>query len=196
MSVRFVHLLILLAAGATLAACGSSRQIIAQPPVSGIERGGIDTSSGLTFPLTIVLQTGASALEKDVATLRFQVDSVGLKSPEQAWRWYPADRNLFEISAGHLPERIILSTRVPESAYDSLALSFQDVYVQFNPHAGAPLTAGEHVPLTLPARIAAEGTGRQMLTLVLEPGPSVTRSADCRWYFVPFVVDEDPAAQP
>ena len=133
------------------------------------------------------METGETALPADVQTLRFRIAEVHLKPVDSLWTSHPADVNRFELKGDARVHRTILSTRVPAVAYDSLALDLTDVYVEFDANAGAPLTMPRDHPFTMPIDLDYTATSRATLRLILEPGASLSRSDDCRWFFTPFV---------
>ncbi|HMB93528.1 MAG TPA: hypothetical protein VKP65_21930, partial [Rhodothermales bacterium] len=80
----------------------------------------------------------------------------------------------------------VLSTLVSPAAYDSLALSLTDVFVQFDANAGGPLTLPRNTPLRLPLTTTLAIGRRTVLRLRFEPGASLSRDAECQWFFLPF----------
>ncbi len=136
--------------------------------------------------LTIMVETGETALPEAIQAMQFRVAEVRLKPANGPWTTYPADVNSFNIAAGSRARKVVLSTLIPSAAYDSLGLALSDVFVFYDANAGGPLTMPHDTPLVLP--LAARLTINQPTTLRLlfEPGASLSRDADCRWYFLPF----------
>lgn len=137
--------------------------------------------------LTVIVETGESPLPAAVEALRFRIAEVHLKPADSLWTAYPADMNRFELTDGSTVRRTILSTQIPATSYDSLALDLSDVYVEFDANAGGPLTMARDRPLLFPITLDYDSRDRATVRLTLEPGASLSQSADCRWFFTPFV---------
>lgn len=170
-----------------LVGCSSgTREIQTTPPVAAVAPPDTTADADRAL-LTVVLETGATALPDAVQALRFRVAEVRLKPTDSLWTAYPADVNRFEVTNGTRTRRTILSTQIPAAAYDSLALDLSDVYVEFGPNAGGPLTMPRDRPLSFPAALDYSASDRATVRLTLEPGASLSQSDDCRWFFTPFV---------
>ncbi len=96
-----------------------------------------------------------------------------------------------ELSAARRgPRRTVLDTRVDPTAYDSVALSLDQVFVQFDANSGAPLTIADDEPLRFALHMHPLLESPTVMQLRFEPGASLRRAPDCRWFFVPVVVAE------
>ncbi len=137
--------------------------------------------------LVIQVATGGTPLPADVQALRFRLAEVRLKARGGAWTSYPADAGRFQITAEARPRKTVLSTRLPPVPYDSLALVLEDVFVQYGPNAGGPLTLTRGEPLRLAHPLAPLPDQTTTLHLTFEPGASLSRDAACRWFFLPFI---------
>lgn len=136
--------------------------------------------------VSVDIVTGSSALPPDVQALRFRLDEVRLRTEAGEWLTFPAELNSFEILQNRQVQKTILTTRVQPLVYDSLALKVSDVFVLFDENAGAPLTLPKDKFFTMDLGVEpAVGTVAQVL-IAFEPGASLMRGADCRWYFIPF----------
>lgn len=168
-----------------VAGCSSTQQIRTAPPQSAIAVA--DTTDQATLaPLVIVMETGGTALPEDIQAMQFRVADVRLKEADGDWVTYPAEVNNFVLSANKRAQKPVLSTLVPPAAYDSLALSLTDIFVQFDANAGGPLTLPRGTPLRLPLTTTLAVGRRTVLRLRFEPGASLSRDAQCRWFFLPF----------
>jgi hypothetical protein len=169
-----------------------TREIQTAPPVAAVAPTDTTVAANRAL-LTVVVETGATVLPEAVHSLRFRVAEVRLKPADSLWTTYPADVNRFEVTNSSGARRTILSTQIPAATYDSLALDLSDVYVEFGPNAGGPLTMPRDRPLTFPVDLTYADADRATVRLTLEPGASLSQSDDCRWFFVPFIeVAVDP----
>ncbi len=175
-----------LAAGLGAAGCSSTRQIQTAPPQPAVPVTPDTSATANLAALTILVETGTTALPAAIQAMRFSVAEVHLKPADGAWTVYPADVNSFMTAAGQRARKTVLSTRVPPAAYDSLALALADVFVQYDANAGGPLTLPREAPLRLPLQTRLDVGRRTALRLVFEPGASLSRDARCRWFFLPF----------
>ena len=173
--------LALLAAG-----CSSTTQIQTAPPRPALEPSPDTVATTDLALLTVVAETGDTALPEAIQAMQFRLAEVHLKPADGDWVIYPSDANAFEISTGQPARKVVLSTQVAPVAYDSLALVLSDVFVFYDANAGGPLTLPRDTPLTFP--LSSHPTLEQptMLRLRFEPGASLTHDADCRWFFLPF----------
>ena len=168
-----------------VAGCSSTRQIRTAPPQSAISV--TDTTDQATLaPLVIVMETGRTVLPDDVEAMQFRVAEVRLKQAGGDWVTYPAEVNNFVLAANKRAQKPVLSTLVSPAAYDSLALSLTDIFVQFDANTGGPLTMPRDAPLRLPLTTTLAVGRRTVLRLRFEPGASLSRDAQCRWFFLPF----------
>ncbi|RMH60526.1 MAG: hypothetical protein D6685_10265, partial [Bacteroidetes bacterium] len=167
--------------------CGGTRPIETAPPrpaPSIVPPRPPDTGRAT---LVIQVATGGTPLPADVQALRFRLAEVRLKARGGAWTSYPADAGRFQITAEARPRKTVLSTRLPPVPYDSLALVLEDVFVQYGPNAGGPLTLTRGEPLRLAHPLAPIPDQTTTLHLTFEPGASLSRDAACRWFFLPFI---------
>lgn len=182
----------------SLAGCGSTRQIETSPPQPAHPAASRPADVQTAAALAVVIETGETPLPGDVQALRFRVADVHLKPRDGAWTTYPADVNSFELrNDGRGVRRTVLVTRVPPLAYDSLAVGLGSVYVEYGPNAGGPLSLAGDAPVRLAFPFHPAATRPSTLTVTFEPGASLSRTADCRWFFVPFLsASLDAAARP
>ncbi len=167
--------------------CSTTREIETAPPTPAVAAPDQPSQTVQRALLTVLVETGTTALPAEAQALRFRLDEVLLKvAGDTAWTSLPADANRFEIRP-NLPERKrVLLAQPPPAAYDSLALTFSDVFISFDANAGGPLTLPREAPihLALPFRMAPGE--RTTIRLTFEPGASLSRTPDCRWLFLPF----------
>ncbi len=174
-------LALLLAAG-----CSSTTQIQTAPPRPAMQAPPDTMATTDLALLTVVVETGDTALPEAIQAMQFRLAEVRLKPADGDWAVYPSDANAFEISAGQPARKVVLSTQIAPVPYDSLALVLSDIFVFYDANAGGPLTLPRETPLTFP--LAAHPTVDQptMLRLRFEPGASLTHDANCQWFFLPF----------
>lgn len=179
-------LLLLCMLAAPVVGCSSTTQIQTAVPQPALPPPSDTLAAADLARLTIMVETGQTALPEAVQAMQFRVAEVYLKPADSDWVTYPADVNSFDIGAGNRARKVVLSTLIPPAAYDSLGLTLSDVFVFYDANAGGPLTMPRETPLALP--LAARLTIDQptSLRLLFEPGASLSRDADCRWYFLPF----------
>jgi len=183
-------LLVLFAAlfAASAAGCSSTRQIETERPRPATPQPAAPPSDGPRADLVVHFETGTTALPEDVDALRFRVVDLRFRQRDGAWTTYPADFNTFEVRRGEPVQRkAVLATHLPAAAYDSLAVTLGSVYVQYGPNAGGPVTMPHDAPVRLPFTLQPQPGRPATLVLTFEPGASLSRSADCRWFFLPFL---------
>ena len=181
------RLLVLLCALALpVVGCSSTTQVQTAVPQPALSPPSDTLAAADLARLTIMVETGQTALPEAIQGMQFRVAEIHLKPADGDWVVYPADVNSFDIGAGSRARKVVLSTLIPPAAYDSLGLALSDVFVFYDANAGGPLTMPRETPLALP--LAARLTIDQptALRLLFEPGASLARDADCRWYFLPF----------
>lgn len=169
-----------------LAGCSSTTQIQTAPPRPALPAPPDTTETADLARLTVVVETGDTALPEAIQAMQFRIAEVRLKRADGGWTTSPSDANTFEVSAGQPVRKTVLSTQIAPVAYDSLALVLSDVFVFYDANAGGPLTLPRDAPLTLPLAIQPLTDQPTMLRLRFEPGASLTHDADCRWFFLPF----------
>lgn len=135
---------------------------------------------------SVTMTTGSTSLPDEVQALRFRVNEIQLKTKEGGWNSLPVELNNFEIVPNRNQSKDILSTRVQAVEYDSIALFFSDVFVLFGENAGGPVAWPRDQPVKDRLEITLEQDLVTRINLVFEPGASILRDKDCRWYFVPF----------
>ncbi len=173
-------------AALVLSGCMSTRQIQTSSPRPINAPGLTDEVAGGMGLVSVDIVTGSTALPSDIQALRFRLEEVRLRTEEGEWLTFPAELNSFEILQNRQVQKTILTTRVQPLIYDSLAFKMNDVFVLFNENAGAPLTLPKDRFLTLGLGIKpVVGTAAQV-RIDFEPGASLMKDADCRWYFIPF----------
>lgn len=170
----------------TLAGCSSTRQIRTAPPRPAVAMPPPSDAAAPRGRLAVAIEVGPSALPDGAAALRFRVAEVRLKPAGAPWIVLPADPNAVEVPADR-PFRIpILAADLPAARYDSLALVLGDVFVQYGANAGGPLTLPRDAPLLLPLALDVETGALTALHLRFAPAAALSRSEDCRWFFLPF----------
>jgi len=183
---RTPALFLLLTALPLALSCSSTLQITTPPPRSGVPA---DTSSVSEprVPLAVHMEAATAPLPEGVQSLRFRISDVWLKKTGEEWIRLPADVNQFVLPPAARATRPILTTRVPPGSYDSLGVSFSDVFVLFDANSGGPLTMLREEPTRMAVSLEAAADHPEAIHLRFEPGASLTRTEDCRWFFVPFV---------
>ncbi|MEX0821908.1 MAG: hypothetical protein WD021_07165 [Rhodothermales bacterium] len=132
------------------------------------------------------MTNGETVLPADVSALQFRITEVRLHRRDGPWVRLPSDSAPVEfVEDGGAVRRTLLDTRVDPAEYDSMAVTFSDVFVRFGPNAGAPLTTASGVPQRFALALGPTAEQHTSVALHLEPGASLTRSPDCRWFFVP-----------
>ena len=171
--------------------CASTRQIETSSPRPRILP---DESRAEVFGmglLSIDLETGATPLPADVQALRFRLEEVQLHTDEGEWLTFPAELNTFEILPDRYLSKTILTTRVQPLVYDSIAIKITDTFVLFGENAGGPLASPDDEALKIAVRMQPEVGQATQISITLEPGASLYRDTECRWFFVPFWTGEE-----
>lgn len=181
-----LHLCLSILLASLVAACSSTHQIQTAPPRPAVALSPDTVDATPRALLSVVVQTGTTALPDDVAGLRLRIAEIRLKPTNGTWTNYPADLNQFEWNAQNRPRRTILSTHVPATAYDSVAVVLGDLYLTFDANAGGPLTTPREAPARLPLAWTLREDRAATLRLTFEPGASLMRTRDCHWIFTPF----------
>lgn len=174
-------LLVVLSAG-----CSETRQIQTAPPQAGVP---LQTDTSAAQPralLTVMVETGETTLPPEIRSMRFRVNELALLGPGGTWTSYQAEQNLLEIVRGQPTRKTVLSAQVPPAAYDSLAIELSDIYVRYDANAGGPLAVPRGTPIHIPLTTYVAVGRPKTVRLVFEAGASLSRTADCRWFFVPF----------
>lgn len=166
--------------------CSSPRQIQTSPPQSAIPTTTDSTNTPAQAAFSILVESGVTPLPDDVQSLRFRVAELQLRSTQAGWQAFPSDLNIFEITRGQRVRKVVLATQLTPATYDSLSIALSDVYVEYDANAGAPLTLPHDTPIRLPLVLSLSNEYPTMLRLVFEPGASLTRDANHRWFFLPF----------
>ena len=166
--------------------CSSTRQIQTAPPRPALEPSPDTTATTDLALLTVVAETGDTALPEAIQAMQFRLAEVRLKPTDGDWIVYPSDANALEITASQRARKVVLSTQVAPVVYDSLALVLSDIFVFYDANAGGPLTLPRDTPLTFPLAAHPSVDQPTVLRLRFEPGASLTHDADCRWFFLPF----------
>lgn len=183
--VNTVHAYVFLFLCIGASACSGTTQIQTAPPRAATSHS--SEAAALQAPLTVSFETESTALPADIQRLRFRVAEIYLKPKGGEWTSYPCDVNSFELAAGTRTRKTVLSTRVPPVAYDSLGITLNEVFVLFDANAGAPLTMANGTPLQLALDMTPGTETPTVLRLSMDPGASISRSADYRWFFLPFI---------
>lgn len=183
---RTSHVLILVGCLVLSAGCSSTREVETSRPRAYQGATETENATPRQARLSVFLAEGETELPDGVSTLRFRVAEVRLHERDGDWIRLPSDASQIELVRGRsMPRKLVLDTRVPPSRYDSLAIALDGVFVRFNENAGAPLTTAKDAPQRFAFSFEPELESQTALTLMLESGASLTRSPDCRWFFVP-----------
>lgn len=177
--------------------CSSTQEVETSRPraYEGVESDGAENAGQAR--LSVFLERGATDLPEDVDQLRFRIAEIRLRESDGDWLRLPSDGSLIEFDRGaRSARRVVLDTRVPPGDYDSLAIALDRVFVRFNENAGAPLTTARNSPQQLALDLEPTLDGPTTLYLRLEAGPSLTRTEDCRWFFVPIFETDVANTQP
>lgn len=175
-----------------LLGCSATEEIRTSPPKPRAGTPDDEQGGRGEAPLSIVMTRGPTTLPEEVSALRFRITEIQLRRSSGEWIRLPSDAGPLDLNdEPRAVRRTLVDTRVTPGTYDSLAVSFSDVFVRFGENAGAPLTAGD---ASAPHRLAVEMRPsldtRTTVVLALEPKASLTRSPDCRWFFVPMIRPE------
>jgi hypothetical protein len=179
-----------------LTGCASTQEIETSPPQP--RTGAADgEAAAQEASFTVVMAGGETPLPSDVSHLRFRITEVRLRRSDGRWVRLPSDSAPIEISEGRQNvRRTLLDTRVAPVAYDSLTVAFDDVFVQFGANAGAPLTIPGDAPQQLAIGLNPARGAHTTVLLTVEAGASLTRSPDCRWFFVPILLSDLSVVSP
>ena len=172
-----------------LSSCISTRQIETTSPRPGFSPfSGNEIAELGAFSLTV--STGDTELPEDVQVLQFRINEIQLRNQEGEWNSLPVSLNNFEIVSNRSLSKDILSTRVPAVSYDSIAIYISDVFVLFGENTGGPIAWPREKPIKDALDISPTSERTTNVRLIFEPGASLTRDSDCRWYFIPFWMQE------
>lgn len=144
--------------------------------------------------LTITLEQGATSLPKDIERFEFRISEVRLHREDGEWIRLPSESHQFALPLRQGARRIVLNARVAPARYDSVGLVFGDVFARFGANAGAPLTASESEPLRLAIELETSLESASALSFQFEPGASLRRGPECRWFFAPVLRPKISAA--
>ena len=170
-----------------LAGCSSTRQIETSPPqtIDAAEQED-DRPTTQQARLTVSLEQGETALPDDIERFEFRIAEVRLHETGGGWIRLPSDVHHFTLPLPQRSRRVVLDTQIAPAAYDSVALTFDRLFARFSENAGAPLTAAAgDEPLRLALNLSTSLDTRSAVTFQFEPGASLRRAPDCRWFFVP-----------
>lgn len=182
-----IRLAILLSALA-LTGCASTLEIETSPPKPRANAPEDTAAAAREAPLEVVMVQGETPLPDAVSRLRFRVTEIRLHREGGPWVRLPSDAGPTEfVTGGRGAPRTLLEARVAPATYDSLTIAFDDVFVHFGPNAGAPLTTANEAPQQLALALDPALGTRTTVVLKMEPAASLTRSPDCRWFFVPIL---------
>lgn len=177
------------------AGCSSTREIETSAPRSpAAVASEAQESDPQNARLTVILEPGGSMLPADVHELHFRIAEVRLRGVNEGWTRLSSEMQRVELRrTSRGTSRTIIDTRLPPAEYDSVAVSFDQVFVRFNANSGAPLAVADDAPLTFPLSVRSTVDAPTTLRLQLMPEASLVRSRDCRWFFIPVVeADAEP----
>lgn len=166
--------------------CSSTRQIETSRPqtIDPADRTG-EPASGQAR-LVVVMEQGDTSLPDEIDRFEFRIAEVRLHEAGGSWIRLPSETHQFTLPIARRARRTVLNTRVTPARYDSVALSFDQLFARFGENAGARLTAGDE-PLRLALDFTTSLETNATIRLRFEPGASLRRAPDCRWFFVPVV---------
>lgn len=168
------------------AGCASTRQIeTASPRPRALPGPSRAEAAGMGL-LAIDIETGQTSLPADVQALRFRIEEIRLHTDEGEWITFPGELNSFEILPDRYLGKTILSTRVQPLLYDSIAVKISDAFVLFGENAGGPLTLPKDKPLEIAIEMLPKVGEATQVKISIEPGASLYKDSNCKWYFVPF----------
>ena len=166
--------------------CSSTREVETSRPRAYEGAADAEDAVAQQARLSVFLEAGETELPEAAELLRFRVAEVRLHERGGDWMQLPSDASRIEIERGRgSPRKLILDARVPPAGFDSLAIELDDVFVRFNENSGAPLTTAKDAPQKLALELKSNLESPTTILLRLEPGASLTRTPDCRWFFVP-----------
>ena len=169
----------------SLSSCVPTRQIQTASPRPANTALSNRNEVGLSA-ISVALTTGNSPLPGEVQALRFKVDEVQLRNTSGVWEAFPVNLSNVEVLPDRNTTKRILSTRVAPVAYDSIALRISEVFVLFGENAGGPLSWPRNRLIKNELSVQPAVDQGTFVQIVFEPGASLARDADCRWYFIPF----------
>lgn len=174
--------------------CSSTEEIETSRPRTPEGSTSEETPADRQAQLVVTLAQGESALPDDIERLEFRISEVRVHRADGEWVRLPSDMRQFTMSQRQSePRRTVIETSVPPAEYDSVAFAFNSIFATFNANAGAPLTAPDDAPLRMALKLNPSLEDRTVLALLFEPGASLRRSPDCRWFFVPVIRTETVA---
>lgn len=165
--------------------CISTEQIQTTSPRPASSPLSTSNTAGMGV-FSVAITTGNTSLPDDVQALRFQVDEIHLKNNEGEWEVMPAELNSFEILPNRELSKTILTTRVETVLYDSIAFSISNLFVLYDENAGGPIAWPKETPLKGALSFKPEVESATRIQITLEPGASLLKDKQCRWYFTPF----------
>lgn len=186
---RYVPALLLLCLF-VLAGCARTRSIEALPPRPVVvSEAGELLAAGLAR-LEVRLSVPEQPEREEVEAMRLRVTGVRFRNSDGTWRSFPAAGGLLRIDSREKLDRSVLSTQVDPALYDSVEVTFGDLYVEFDANAGGPIVS-ETAPTARRALHVRTQAGKETVVEVrLDPEASLIRDSDCRWHFLPFVTVE------
>ncbi|GEM_PF-1955892 len=171
---------------AGLAGCSGAHEVQTSPPRPYQPSEEVAPDSPRQARLRVFIQRGGTDLPEHIQQLTFRTAEIRLRATDGEWIRLPSDAGSVELERGRsTPARLVLDTRIPPASYDSMAVALSHVFVRFNENSGGPLTTAADVPQRLGLDLTATLDAASTIHLRLEPGPSLRRTQDCRWFFVP-----------
>lgn len=169
-----------------LAGCSSTRQIETSPPQT-IDAAEPEDDQPATQQarFTVSIEQGETALPDDIERFEFRIAEVRLHETDGGWIRLPSEVHQFTLPLPRRGRRVVLDAQIAPADYDSVALTFDRLFARFSENAGAPLTAADDEPLRLALDLSISLDAPSALNLQFEPGASLRRAPDCRWFFVP-----------
>lgn len=171
-----------------LGGCSSTQEIEASRPQARNAEAPEGSTGTSQARLKMALEQGESVLPEEVDRFQFRISDIQIRRSDGEWIRLSSELHQFELplnkSAGR---RTVLETRIPAASYDSVALSFDRIFARFSENSGAPLAVSRNEPLRFAFDMTASLDRLQTLVLRFEPGASLRRTDDCRWFFLPVV---------
>lgn len=176
----------LMGVGLAAAGCGGTREVEASRPRAYQPNEEPPPESAGQARVRVFIQQGETDLPEDIQQLSFRTAEVRLRTSAGEWVRLPSDAGAVELerNRGALP-RLVLDTRIAPATYDSMEIGLSHVFVRFNENSGGPLTTASDTPQRLAFDLEAALDVATTIHLRLEPEPSLRRTQDCRWFFVP-----------
>lgn len=170
--------------GTLFLGCQSFEPIQTETPTPGVDANTDSVRSTMGRPVEVQLATGETRLPEPISELRFRIPRMALITRDSSRTVRELPQITVKIIRGQTNTYTLLRSNFDPEAYDQLKLTIRDIYVEYGPNAGAPLTVEtDEVEVSMPA--PASPSTPLILRLTLDGVASFDRSFDRTWVFTP-----------